>query len=115
MGSQENDYDVTNFIIPGEVAFNPSLTNKDQHVFWIIQGLDSTEKHCYAGNDYFACILATSRQTISNSIRKLKQQKYIKQLSFDGRKRVLMVDLNYLKLHHHHVEAFNERFNRPMY
>lgn len=105
--TEEQKQGTTFVLIPGEVAFNKKLNQTDGYVFWIIKTLDSTEKHCWAGNDYIAKKLNVSTTTISTSISKLKKEGYIKQINFDGRKRILAIDNNYHEKYRYLVEKYN--------
>ena len=82
-------------ILPGQIAFNPNLTRSDMFVFWLISLFDTTKKHCFASNAYMAKKLRLSEIQIKKSIARLKDQGYIKQISFDGRKRTLAIDLGH--------------------
>ncbi len=55
----------------------------------------SKQKGCFAGNQHFANFLGCSTTTISIGISKLKELKLIKEIDFNGRKRILKAD----KLH----------------
>jgi DNA-binding Lrp family transcriptional regulator len=96
------------FFLPGEVAFNPNLTASDKQVFWIISLFDSTNKHCFASNEYFSKKLDISESQVTKSIAKLKEGGYILQIGFDGRKRTLAIDRDFSKRHRHHVYKFND-------
>ena len=98
---------ITYIQIPGEGAFNKDLTKTDMFVFWMIETLDSTEKHCWASNEYIAIKLNINTQTVSNSITKLKKYKYIMQIAFNGRKRILAKDNNYHKKYRYLIEEYN--------
>lgn len=95
--------------IPGEVAFNKKITETDKFVWWIIDSLDCSKKHCYVSNEYIAKRLGFKNQTISNSIAKLKEHGYIIQVSFNGRKRVLKTNDEYKQKYRHLIEEFNAR------
>ena len=97
--------------LPGEVLFNPELTYMDSMVFWMINSLDG-ENHCYATNGYIAFYLNVTPQTVSNSISKLKDLEYIKDVSIKVKKstlRILKVNQDYNKKWNHLLL----RFNRP--
>lgn len=98
--------------LPGEVAFNNELTEKDKFVWWVIDSLDCTEDNCWASNEYIAYLLDVNPQTISNSVRKLKEKDYIKQVSFDGRVRRLKRNDTYFKKYRHLVDNYNNKLNK---
>lgn len=96
-------------MIPGEVAFNPDLTKSDMFVFWIIFLFDTNNtRHFFASNAYIAKKLNISEAQATRSITRLKEEGYIKQISFDGRKRVLAIDKNYVFKHEKHIHNFND-------
>jgi hypothetical protein len=80
--------------IPGEVFFNPKLTALDIRAFWMINSLDQ-EGNCFASNDFIAQLLNCSLSSATNAITKLKKMGYVKQVSFDGKTRVLSIDHGY--------------------
>ena len=95
-------------VFPGEVAFNPNLTYSDMFVFWMIQMFDKGPKHCFASNEYLSKKLRVSESQVTKSIAKLKEEGYILQVGFDGRKRSLAVDEDFAKRHHHYINEFND-------
>ena len=101
--------------IPTEVAFNKNLNQTDGFVFWMIESLDSTKEHCWASNDYISKKLNVHSQTVSNSITKLKKYKYIEQISFNGRKRILKINNNYKKIYRYILEEYNSSISRSAY
>ena len=74
--------------IPKEIYLNKELNWTDKILVVEINSLDN-ERGCFASNDYFAEFLGVTKTTISTSISKLKKMGFIKQISFDGRTRVL--------------------------
>ena len=103
----EQKQGITFVNIPGEVAFNKKLNQTDGFVFWMVKTLDTSENHCWASNDFIAKKLNVSTTTISTSISKLKEQGYIKQISFDGRKRILAIDNSYHEKYRYLIEKYN--------
>jgi len=77
--------------IPRAIYLNKDLTWTEKILLVEIHSLDN-EKGCFASNDYFAEFLAVTTTTISTSISRLKQMGLVKQISFDGRTRVLKAD-----------------------
>lgn len=77
--------------IPREIYLNTDLTWTDKILLVEIKSLDN-DKGCFASNDYFAEFLGCTTTTISTSISKLKKLNFIKQVSFDGRTRILKAD-----------------------
>lgn len=76
--------------IPKEIWLNKDLSAIDKCIFAEINSLDN-EDHCYASNEYFAEFCGVSEATVKRSIQKLKSLGLIKQISFDGRTRVIEV------------------------
>ena len=74
--------------IPAEIWLDDRLTALDKMILAEITSLDTGEG-CYASNKYLAEFCGTKENTISISISKLKEIGYLKQISFDGRQRVL--------------------------
>ena len=113
----ENENENTTGIIkgiwlPGEVAFNEKLTRVDLFIWWIINSLDHTENNCWASNAYIAKVLKlNNKQTVTNSISKLKKLGYLKQISFDGRIRRLSINDSYLKKYKKLIKEYNKRLN----
>lgn len=64
--------------IPAEVLFNPNLTLTQKVLFGFIRNLAQTEKGCWASNKYLAKCVGVEKQTITNSVGKLKELYYIK-------------------------------------
>ena len=107
LSNEKQKQGITYIKIPGEVAFNKKLNQIDGFVFWIIESLDCTDKHCWVGNEFIAKKLNVSNQTISNSISKLKKHEYLTQISFDGRKRILKINNNYHEKYRYLIEEYN--------
>lgn len=74
--------------IPREVWLNKELSALDKIILAEIDSLDN-EQHCIAGNNYIAKFCQCSESKVSKSVKKLIEMGYVKQLSFDGRQRVL--------------------------
>ncbi len=77
--------------IPRDIYLNKKLSWTDKILLVEIESLDN-ERGCFASNDYFAEFLSCTTTTISTSISKLKKLGYVKQVSFDGRTRVLKAE-----------------------
>lgn len=95
---EKHQIKITGVWIPGEVAFNNKLNDTDKFLFFYISSLDNNNG-CFASNDYLASLMNVNNRTITRSITKLKELKYIYQESFDGRKRILRINLEYTKLY----------------
>lgn len=91
--------------IPIELFINDNLSPTDHHVFSIIHMLDG-EKGCYASNTYIAFLLRITERQVTKSISALKENKYIYQESFDGRTRVVRVNLKYPEIYKEAVDDF---------
>lgn len=74
--------------IPSEIWLDNRLTALDKMILAEISSLD-TGDGCYASNKYLADFCGSKENTISISISKLKDLRYIEQVSFDGRQRIL--------------------------
>lgn len=82
--------------IPGEVLYNTELSYMEKHLFCWIQMLDN-DGGCFASNEYLASLLDIKNPiSISQAVSRLKDLGYIHQTSFDGRKRVLKIDPEYI-------------------
>jgi len=115
-----NNYDVDNQEDNGSMYFrfahmdpelfmNDKLTKIDCLLFCLIEAHDGKD-HCFAGNKYLANILDVSETTISLSIKKLIDEGYITQISFDGRKRVMEVNPDYKRTHSLLLSKLKGRF-----
>jgi len=78
--------------IPREIYLNNDLSWTDKILLVEIESLDN-ERGCFASNDYFAEFLGCTKTTISTSISKLKKLGFVKQVSFDGRTRILKAEI----------------------
>ena len=101
--------------LPVELFANKRLSKIDCLVFAMINLKDSPEKHCYASNNFFASLLSVTEKTISNSIKRLKLEEYIENVSFNGRQRVIKIKEGWQKKHElfllkivHNQETFKE-------
>ena len=56
--------------IPGEVAFNHFLTDKEKILFGFIRNLSRSRKGCWASNRYLGNLIRAKPQTISGAITK---------------------------------------------
>lgn len=86
--SEKKERDFKGIWIPKELYLDENLNWTEKILLVEIDSLDN-EEGCYASNKYFAKFLSKSKVYISNCISKLKEDGYIYQESFDGRKRVL--------------------------
>lgn len=91
------EHSFTGVWIPKEIYLSKDLNWTQKILFVEIQSLDNGEG-CYASNEYLSEFLGVSKQTISDSISKLKKLGFIKQVSFDGKtRRLQVVDLNEIR------------------
>ena len=73
-----SDWTISYIVIPGEVDFNPFLSDKDKRVYGYISNLSNRYNGCNYSNKKLAILLGgCSEQTISDSISILKKYKYI--------------------------------------
>lgn len=89
--SEELKFKLKEIIIPIELFENKSLTFTDYCIFSVIKELDEKEG-CSASNKQLACILNISERQTTKSITNLKENNYLRQESFDGRKRILRIN-----------------------
>ena len=75
--------------IPKEIWLNENLSAIDKVILAEIDSLDNKETHCFASNTYFANFCGVSESTVTRSIKKLIDLKFIEIVSFDGRVRVV--------------------------
>lgn len=107
MTDKAEDKKIKWVLIPGEVAFNRKLNRTDLMVWWIINALNSKKNTCYVTNEYISNLIHSNPQTISNSIKKLKVLKYIKQVGFDGRRRILVINNDFQEEYKDLIEDYN--------
>jgi hypothetical protein len=74
--------------IPAEIWLENSLNALEKILLVEINSLDN-ENGCTAGNDYFSNFLGVTSIRVSQMIKKLKDEGYIYEASFDGRVRTL--------------------------
>jgi DNA-binding MarR family transcriptional regulator len=74
--------------IPREYLFSKNLSYPEKLLMAFIRMLDQ-ENHCYASNRYLGELLGVSERTIANMIVTLKKKNLIKQVSWNGTRRVL--------------------------
>ncbi len=80
----------TGLFLPAEILEMDDLTHTDVMLLSWIDALYSEEHQgCYASNAWFAHKLKIKENTVKVLLAKLKQKKLIKQVSFDGRIRVI--------------------------
>jgi predicted HTH transcriptional regulator len=76
--------------IPKEIWENQEITWMEKCIWAEIFNLDDeTKGGCWASNAFLAKKFNTSPQTITNAICNLKKLGLLKQISFNGRQRVL--------------------------
>jgi len=82
--------------IPAEVWLDERLTMLEKVIFIEINGLDSSERGCFASNRHIAEFCQCSERKVSETVAKLTEMGYIRWQAFDGRQRELKS--NYLHL-----------------
>lgn len=80
--------------IPKEIYLDDKLSWTEKILFIEIDSLDK-EGQCFCSNEYFASFLGVKERAVSGMISKLKNLGYIRQESFDGRKRFLRSNARY--------------------
>ena len=95
---KKNKPGITHVLLPIEVAFNDELKYSDKIVWWVINILDTTQKHCFASNKYIAKRARYTERIVINSIAKLIKLGYIKRSFYEDenltKNRVLKVEKN---------------------
>lgn len=74
--------------IPADIWLDEGLTALDKIILSEIDSLDN-EGGCTASNKYLADFCGCSESKIKSSISKLKKQKLVEEVAFDGRVRIL--------------------------
>lgn len=74
--------------IPGEILHDPDLTPQEKMLASLIWHMDQ-QHHCYASNRWFGTQMRLSERTIINMISSLRKKGVIKQLSWNGKFRVM--------------------------
>lgn len=75
--------------VPKEIWLSEDINMMCKMLLVEIDSLSKTDEGCYASNEYFSQFLWISKIQVSNYISILKQKWYVKEVSFDWRKRVL--------------------------
>lgn len=100
---EKNEFGLAGVYLPSEILFNFNLTNTDKILFGFIRNLSTSNKGCTASNRYLGNMLKVTPQTISDSVRNLKENKYLKVKFSEKNKgtfeqqRHIYVDENYIK------------------
>jgi len=79
--------------IPKEIWLDNTLTYFEKCLLAEIHSLDGKDG-CFASNEYLCKFFNEKERKIQDALSKLKAKGYIKQVSFDGRTRVLKTDLH---------------------
>lgn len=81
--------------IPREIWLNPELTCQEKFLLIEIHSLHSTEKGgCFASNEHLMKMVNAKERQYQRMLANLKKKGYVKQLSFNGRQRILLAILN---------------------
>jgi len=91
--------------IEGEIFFNPNLSDKEIRIWWFLSNYWRNNQDCFPSNAYIAYMNNCKETTVSLAITNLKKQGYIKEKSFDGRKRVL-VDCGFTEHHRQYATDY---------
>ena len=105
---EKNDFWVKYIHIPIEVFANNKLDKNDLIIFALIDMMDG-EKHCWASNQYFADITNISKVSVSTSISKLEEQKYIFRKLMNDNKRILSINPKFKELHFQYSKEINSK------
>lgn len=79
--------------IPKSIWFDTRLNATEKMILMEIDSLDNGNG-CFASNDYLANFCQCTTRKISDTITKLVKLKFIKVVSFDGRKRKIQSNLS---------------------
>lgn len=86
---QEMPRDFTGLWISKEIWFNNTLSLEEKCLFAEIQSLDTSEKGCFASNEYFCKFFNLGERALQKHLSRLKNLGFIRLESFDGRRRIL--------------------------
>ena len=75
---------------PRIILNDSNCSSTDKLILGIINSLSYNKEYCYASNSYFAKELSLGTKTISNSLSRLKKQKYIIIKYVDGKRRIYL-------------------------
>jgi DNA-binding transcriptional ArsR family regulator len=79
------------------VRYSRSLSWFDKILFSEIVALTNVKGYCYAHNNYFEKVFNISKSTVTRSIKRLEQEKFIKtELEIDKKTRAIMYRKIYL-------------------
>lgn len=82
---------IRSFTATPRIILNDSnCSSTDKLILGIINSLSYNKEYCYASNSYFAKELSLGTKTISNSLSRLKKQKYIIIKYVDGKRRIYL-------------------------
>ena len=75
----ENNNDIPNYyaIIPANIRYDDKVCANAKLLYGEITALCNDKGFCWAGNEYFASLYKTTKETISRWIRQLKDNNYI--------------------------------------
>ncbi len=90
---------IPDFIIPPEVALNKHLDKSAILLFSVIERLDHPESGCFASSKYLSNVLNTSITNIQQTINRLIAEGYVKEKTFEGRRRIIRINKNYPEIH----------------
>lgn len=111
----KNQFHLRYLTLPVEVFLNKNLDKTSLLLFPVIDLLDNSWKHCFASNQYLARILNTSERNITASMSLLIEQKYVDQVSFNGRKRIVKINKDFLETYKNLREESDDRTSAPNY
>lgn len=103
---------IRSFTATPRIILNDSnCSSTDKLLLGIINSLSYNKEYCYASNSYFAKELSLGTKTISNSLSRLKKQKYIIIKYVDGKRRIYLDPEIVSKANANVVE---KKFQEPM-
>lgn len=94
-----NEFQLKYLVIPIEAIAEPKLPWSAKALFGLIDLLDHPKRGCWAKNDYFAGILSSTNQTITNHISLLKKLRFITVEDELSKNRIIKVNPTYKKLY----------------
>lgn len=95
--SDELKRDFKGIWIPKEIWLEDKLTMLEKVIFLEIDSLDVSEEGCYASNEYLSKFCNCTETKVSKAVAKLVKLNYLKIIKFDGRKRFLKSNINFVQ------------------
>ena len=94
-----NEFQLKYIVIPIEAIAEPKLPWSAKALFGLIELLDNPKRGCWAKNDFFADVLGSTSQTITNHISLLKKLRFITVEDELSKNRIIRINPTYKKLY----------------